>query len=131
MSRENVETLRQLADAFNRRDTEAALALLDPEVEFHSALVEKKTYRGYAGMRQYREDLDAVWSEWRVDDARFLPAGADQVLQLYRIVGRGSASGVAVEQDIAILWTLRTGRVTEGTVFLDQTDALEAVGLRE
>jgi hypothetical protein len=33
---------------------------MDPEVEFHSALVEKKTYHGYAGLGQYRRDRDAV-----------------------------------------------------------------------
>jgi hypothetical protein len=57
MSRKNVEILRRLIDAFYRRDNEAALALLDPEIEFHSALVEKKTYHGYAGLGEYRQDL--------------------------------------------------------------------------
>jgi hypothetical protein len=70
MSRKNVEILRRLIDAFYRRDNEAALALLDPEIEFHSALVEKKTYHGYAGLGEYRQDLDAAWSEWRSEDDR-------------------------------------------------------------
>src|SRR5581483_1584638 len=131
MSQENVEVLRQLVDAFHQRDAEKALALLDPEVEFHSALVEKKTYRGPAGLLQYRADLDAVWEEWRLEDDQFLDAGGDRVLHLYRIVGRGLGSGVSVAQDIAILWRLRKGLVTEGTVFLDQAEALEAAGLSE
>jgi hypothetical protein len=57
MSQENVSNLRRLIDAFNHRDTETALSILHPEIEFHSALVERKTYRGLQGMAQYREDL--------------------------------------------------------------------------
>ena len=131
MSRENVEILRRLVDAFNRRDEEAVLALTDPEIEFRSALVEKTTYRGYAGVGQYRQDLDAAWSEWRTEDDRFLEAAGERVLQLYRIVGRGRGSGILVHQDIAILWTLRAGKVLRGEVFLDQAEALDAAGLRE
>jgi len=127
----NVEILRRLVDAFYRRDNEAALALMDPEMEFHSALVEKETYHGYAGLGQYRQDLDAAWSEWRSEDDRFLEASQEQVLHLYRIVGVGRGSGTPVQQDIAILWTLRRGKVLRGEVFLDQADALDAAGLQK
>jgi ketosteroid isomerase-like protein len=131
MPSENVEIVRRLIDAFYRRDAEAVFVLMDPEVEFHSALVEKQTYRGYAGLRQYRQDLDTAWSEWRSEDDRFLEAGEDHVLHLYRILGVGRGSGVRVQQDIAILWTLRGGKILRGEVFLDQADAVDAAGLRE
>jgi ketosteroid isomerase-like protein len=131
MPAENVEIVRRVVDAFYQRDRDAVLALMDPEVEFHSALVEKKTYHGYAGLGQYRQDLDAAWSDWRSEDDRFLDAGQDRVLHLYRIRGVGRGSGVQVQQDIAILWRLRGGRILRGDVFLDQTDARDAAGLRE
>jgi ketosteroid isomerase-like protein len=51
------------------------------------------------------------------------------MLHLYRIVGRGRGSGVPVAQDIAILWTLRQGRVVHGKVYLDQREARRAAGL--
>jgi ketosteroid isomerase-like protein len=130
MPEQNLEILRRLVDAFYRRDTETVLALMDSEIEFHSALVEKKTYHGYAGLGQYRQDLDAAWSEWRSEDDRFLEAGKDQVLHLYRIVGVGRGSGAPVQQDIAILWTLRGEKILRGEVFLDQADARAAAGLR-
>jgi ketosteroid isomerase-like protein len=53
------------------------------------------------------------------------------VLHLYRIAGRGKGSGVSIEQDIAILWELRDGKLLDGHVFLDQGEALEAAGLSE
>lgn len=131
MSQENVDAVREAIDAFNTRDTERVFAVMDPEVEFHSALVEKKTYRGLAGLAQYRADLDATWEEWHTEDDRFRDAGDDKVVHLYRIVGRGKGSGVPVEQEIAILWRLRNRKLVEGQVFLDQREALEATGLRE
>jgi ketosteroid isomerase-like protein len=76
-------------------------------------------------------DLDAAWEEWRTENDRLLDAGTDRVLHLYRIVGRGKGSGVPVEQDIAILWQLRNGKLFIGQVFLDQNQALEAAGLSE
>jgi ketosteroid isomerase-like protein len=127
---ENVDSVRRLLAAFNRQDDDAVLELVDPEIEFRSALVEKQTYRGYGGVRQYLESLDAAWSEWHTEDDRFLAAGEDQVLHLYRIVGLGKGSGVPVQHDLAILWTLRAGRVLRGEVFLNQADGLDAAGLR-
>jgi ketosteroid isomerase-like protein len=125
---QNIATLRRLVDAFNRRDTETALSILHPQVEFSSALVERKTYRGLQGMAQYRQDLDAVWSEWHTEGDRFIPSG-DGVVQLYRIVGIGKASGVRVAQDIAVVWKFLDGKPRRGRVFLQQCEALEAVGL--
>ena len=131
MSQENVEVVRRLVEAFWGRDTEAVVSVLDPEVEFESALAEHKTYTGLAGVVEYRRDLDDAWAEWRSEQDRFLAVGPERVLHLYRIVGRGKLGGVPVEQDIAILWTVRSGRVVRGKVFLDQNNALEAAGLRE
>jgi ketosteroid isomerase-like protein len=121
--------MRRMIDAFNRRDSDAALALCDPEVELESALVEKQVYRGHEGLLKYRRDLDDVWSDWHVENDVVLEAGPDRVLHLYRIVGRGKGSGVVIEADIAMLWTLRDGRLLHGKVYLDQVEARGAAGL--
>jgi ketosteroid isomerase-like protein len=130
MSQENVEIVRRAVDAFNAGDRDRLLSLVDPEVEYRSA-VEQKIYRGHAGLVRYREDVDAVLEDFHTEDDRFLDAGSDRVVHLYRIVGRGAGSGVPVSRDIAALWQLRDGRLVEGQVYLDQRQALEAAGLRE
>ena len=130
MSQENVDTLRGLIDAFNRRDGEAVLSILHPEIEFSSALVEGKTYRGLEGMVQYRKDLDSAWSDWHTEGDRFIPSG-DNVVHLYRIAGTGKASGVRLAQAIAVVWTFRDGKPARGQVYSRQRDALHAVGLSE
>ena len=130
MSQENVEILRKLIAAFNAGDTETVLSLLHPEVEFNSALVERKTYRGPMGIRQYGADLASVWDDRHTEDDRFLAAG-ENVVHLYRITGRGKGSGVPVAQDIAVVWIFRDGKPWQGTVYAEQAQALEAVGLSD
>jgi ketosteroid isomerase-like protein len=130
MSEENVEIVRQAVDAFNARDRDRLLGLMDPEIEFRSVF-ERKTYRGLAEMVQFREDLDATLEEFHSEDDRFLDAGEDRVVYLYRVVGRGRGSGVPVSRENAILWQLRNGKLFKGEVYLDQGQALEAAGLRE
>jgi ketosteroid isomerase-like protein len=71
------------------------------------------------------------WTNWHSEDDRYLDAGDDRVLWTYRIVGEGKGSGVPVAQAIAIVWTLRDGLIWRGEVFLDQEEALKAVGLAE
>jgi ketosteroid isomerase-like protein len=130
MSHDNVEIVRQAVDAFNARDRDRLLGLMDPEIEFRSVF-ERKTYRGLAEMVQYREDLETTLEEFHSEDDRFLDAGEDRVLYLYRVVGRGTGSGVPVSRENAILWQLRNGKLLKGVVYLDQREALEAAGLSE
>jgi ketosteroid isomerase-like protein len=130
MSEENVEIVRQAVHAFNARDMDRLLRLIDPEMEFRSVF-ERKTYRGLAGMVQWTEDLDATIDELRSEDDRFLDAGEDRVVYLYRIVGSGTGSGVPVSREFAILWNLRDGKLFKGEVYLDQKLALEVAGLSE
>jgi ketosteroid isomerase-like protein len=130
MSQANVEIVRQAVDAFNARDRDRLLGLMAPEIEFRSVF-EQKTYRGLAEMVQYREDLDVMLEEFHTEDGRFLDAGGHRVVYLYRVVGRGTGSGVPVSRENAILWQLRNGKLLKGEVYLDQGQALEAAGLSE
>jgi ketosteroid isomerase-like protein len=127
MSHENVEAVERLVEAFNGRDDEAVASMLAPEVEFESLTIQ--TYKGRAGLLDYRNNLDDAWAEWRTEADRFLPAGSERVVHLHRVVKRGRGSDIQVAQDIAILWRLKAGRVVRGKAFLDQNEALEAVGL--
>jgi ketosteroid isomerase-like protein len=72
-----------------------------------------------------------VMEEFHIEDDRFLDAGKDRVVHLYRLVGRGAGSGVPVSRDVAALWQLRNGKLLKGEIYLDQRQALEAAGLRE
>ena len=129
MSQENVEVVRRMVEVFNSDDPRQAISSFHPDVEFTSAFTEGKTYVGLDGMREYADDLEAVWEYWHSENDRFVDGGADRVVWLYRTVGRGKGSGVPVDQPIATVWTLRDGLIWRAQVYLDQRDALEAVGL--
>jgi hypothetical protein len=54
--------------AFARREVEAALACMHPEIEFvpggtNRVLGRSGSYHGHEGMRRYFADVEAAWSE--------------------------------------------------------------------
>jgi ketosteroid isomerase-like protein len=130
MSEENVEIVRRAVEAFNARDRDRVLSMCDPEIEFWSA-VEQKTYRGINELVRYREAVAAVMEDFHFEESRFLDAGNDRVVHLYRMVGRGAGSGVPVSREVGALWQLRNGKLLKGAIHLDQRQALEAAGVSE
>jgi ketosteroid isomerase-like protein len=57
MSQENVEIVKRGVDPYNRRDVEALLEVLDPDVEWHPGVLipfegEARVYRGTRGRPQ-------------------------------------------------------------------------------
>jgi hypothetical protein len=70
MSQENVEVVREAVDALYAGDRERLFSMLHPEVEFRSA-AEQKVYRGYAGLIEYRQDVDATLDDFRTEENRF------------------------------------------------------------
>ena len=71
---ENEELVRGVMAAFNRRDLEELLELVDPGIEFYAPLTARSvgrqsSYQGHDGIRQYFDDVGAVWSRARGDPA--------------------------------------------------------------
>jgi ketosteroid isomerase-like protein len=89
-----------------------------------------QVFRGREGLKRWVASTKEVWDEWRFERERFFDAG-DQVLVFVRVRARGGSSGVSLDRKTAHLWTLRRRRVTRCEVFLDRSEALEAVGLEE
>jgi ketosteroid isomerase-like protein len=73
-----------------------------------------------------RSALDEVFEDWHSQDERRLEVGGGRTLVLYRIVGRGRGSGVPVDREVGVLFTLRDGKVASGEVHLDPQEALRA-----
>ena len=62
---------------------------------------------------------------------RLTDLGSGAVLVIVAEEGRGKSSGVPVRQSFAVLYTVIDGRIARLTVFPDEEQALEAVGLSE
>jgi len=132
MSRENVEVVARMYDAYAREDFETALSCLDPKIEFSQPADEPGggTYYGHRGVIEAFASWTAPWEDYRVEVENLTDFG-DHVLAKTRHNARGKGSGAAVEHLIFQVWTLRNEKVVSATMYYDETEALEAVGLSE
>jgi ketosteroid isomerase-like protein len=126
----NADIVRQVFDAFGRRDAEALTALCHPDVVFTpptGRLAGRgEPYRGHDGLRAYRDDVARIWQELRSE--------ADDYVELDDVVlctGRVYAWGVGrvIDAPAGWVWRLRDGLVVEGRVFETRRAAYEAAGV--
>ena len=133
MSQENVEQVRAIYDAYERGDYEAALRIMDEDIEFVAPDDFSGGGRAYRGLDAVREGVAtwlAAWDDYHFELRELCDAG-EQVVATGWQTGRGRASGVEVSEEIFSVWTLRSGRVIGQRMFRDKQQALEAVGLSE
>ena len=127
---EIVDSLRRAYEAFSRADFDAAIEIAHPEVEF--ALPGRQSpLRGADALRAWMEP-DAI-EEQRIEPREFRING-NKVLVRQHTWGRGAGSGIEVEVDMWVVWTLNDdGLVTRVEAFLlhEEIEALEAAGLSE
>ena len=135
MSQENLEVVRRVTDVMDAEGFEAALPVFlkaaHPDVEWleDPAWPGSATYRGVEQIRQVILDrMGTLDFDQQTED---LIDVDDKVVVLVRWVGRGKASGAQGEISMAMVWTVREQAITRIEFFLDRSEALEAVGLRE
>lgn len=134
MSEENLELARAAYFALVGDQWDVAANLLAPEVELHGTvggLDEGTVARGVEEVRQrFQQEEPEAWDQIRYRPEKFISA-QDRVVVLQRESRRGRGSGVEVENHTAAIFELRDGRVVRIQGFMDQGEALEAVGLSE
>jgi ketosteroid isomerase-like protein len=129
----HAEVVREVVAAFRDHDVPRLRTLFHEESEFDSVITGGGGghYRGVDEIEGYMRDVEDAFEDWHSEDELYVDAGDGRVALLYRIVGRGKGSGVPVDQPIAILWTVRDGKIQRGEGYLDPEDALAALGLKE
>src|SRR4051812_14831871 len=126
MAPSDIDVVRGSHEAFRRRDLDAFVACMDPEVEFTSLVLEVEgTYRGHEGIRSWWDDILAVFPDWQpqVEDAREL--GGHVVLRV-RAEGAGTGSGIDVDRTIWQVAEVRDGRLRAWRFFRTEHEALVA-----
>ena len=130
MSAENVQVVRQLVQAFNQRDLEAMTEWFADEVEWAPggpAAVEQSVYRGRDEVSKGFASTWETWEVFRADESEIRDLG-DSVVWL----GRTRLTGhVELDQEFAIHFQLRGGKIVRFQGFLSWQEALEAAGLSE
>ena len=131
MSEANVELVRRIVDAFNRRDFDSAISdLLDAECELHEwpAAPGARSYRGHDGVREALNSWFESWDWMRVEIVEIVDCG-DRSLVVLDQSATGKGSKVPVEIRSFNVYTFRAGKVLSMQLFTEREPALEAAGL--
>ena len=131
MSRENVELAREGYDAFNRRDWDAFLALMDEEVKSESRLAAVEGgYHGHEGVRRWWDDFLGAFPDYIIEVEEVRDLG-DVTLTHFRARGHGAGSDTPIRDPVWQPMRWRDGKCVWWRVCLTEAEALEAVGLSE
>jgi ketosteroid isomerase-like protein len=131
MSRENVEVVRRMWDAFLAGDIQTALSFYDPDVEWDGTnLPDGQVGHGHAAILDHIERWAEQWEDWTVEVERIIDGGSEHVVLFMRERGRSSI-GVEMDERHAELYVLHAGKVVRRQGFSVPTEALDAIGLSE
>jgi len=114
MSDSDVEVVRRLFESFRGgAGLEAVLELISDDfvvVVPPSMSAEPDTYEGHEGVRRYFAAFDGQLDDVRFEPLELIDAG-DRVIVPLRLSGRGTTSGIEVEQSAVAVHYVREGKV--------------------
>jgi ketosteroid isomerase-like protein len=134
VSEENVEIARRGFDAVFRRpkpDFATINDLFHPNHEFVSTTsgVEGRTFQGASGFREWLTNMGEAWKSWVNELEQVTNIDKDRVLAITSFRSRGKASGVALEQRVASIVTVRGGKIVRTENYPSADEARKAAGL--
>jgi ketosteroid isomerase-like protein len=131
MSQENVELAHKTYDAFNDRDLDAFLGLMDADVEaFPRVVALEAAYHGHDGFRRWWREFDDFLSDVALEVIAVRELG-DVALTTFRMRGHGAGSDTPLDEKLWSATEWRAGKCVWWGNYGTEAEALEAVGLRE
>ena len=125
---ELTDRLRAAYDGFGRRDIDAVLAVMDPDIEWDAtdALAHTGRYHGHEGVTEYIGSLSDAWQEFELNPEQISESDDGvHVMVLGCVKGRLAANGQDVEARFAHVLELDDhGKVARLKVCLDREAAL-------
>jgi ketosteroid isomerase-like protein len=126
------EIVRRVVDATNRRDPEAFVAALSPDVEWQDNLFGTEANRTYRGAVEMREWLSRVWEPWEtlhMEALEITPASDDRIVVGFELTARGKESGAETRARFWTISRIAGGKIRSRRSFGARAEALEAAGL--
>jgi ketosteroid isomerase-like protein len=130
MSEPNVEVVRRLFELYATGGMEAALEVMDEEIEIvipPELSAEPDSYHGHDGARRYFAGFDGMLEDVRYEALELIPEG-EYVLVRARLGGRGVSSGLEVDLESVVAHTVQDGKITRIVPYTDLESARQ--GLR-
>jgi ketosteroid isomerase-like protein len=122
--------VKERFECWNRDELEPMLQLYAQDAVFDVSAVftDVAPAVGRAEMLRYWRELRETWGGGlRSDPLELLEAGDRQLVLGVRLWGKGTRSGVEIDQRFAFLYTLdETGKISRATLFPDVQAALAA-----
>ena len=124
---------QRVLEAANRRDWDAAFAILPPEYETHPpeemvGLGFDSVYRGPEGRLRLQNRWMDELGEFEQEAKEVIDLG-DRILLMGWMRGTGLGSGAAFESELAYLVEFSDGRLRHEHFFRSHAEGLEAAGL--
>jgi len=131
MSQENVRLVYEVIDAFNRRDLDAYLALMDDDVEAvpRGARIHG-SYYGHDGIRRSWENVFEVWPDFTVQAVEVRDL-ADLTVAAIGTRGHGAGSDIPLDETVWQVARWRHGKCFWWRTFDTRAEAVEVAGLEE
>jgi ketosteroid isomerase-like protein len=130
----DIEVIREAFGRWNERDIEYWIRHAQPDVEIWSKYASPDEggdpYRGHAGMREWRAEIDRNFELHEVFADEVREVGG-KVLVLGRVHFRGEASGIEMRHPFAWVCEMRDGAPARMLFYSSHADALGALGLAE
>ena len=118
-------------DAFNRRDLEAFLTLMDKDVEAVSRIVAVEGgLHGHDGIRQWWDNWLEIFPDYKLEVVGMRDLG-DATIATFSAVGHGAGSELPFEDNAWLACRWRHGKCIWWQVFRAEADAREAAELAE
>jgi ketosteroid isomerase-like protein len=130
VSRENVETMRELFARFAAGDRDSWRQVFSEDVIWDTtgaSMAGAGTYHGHEGAERFFTEWLGAWREPTVELVELIDAG-DSVVVTFRWTGRGKASGVETQQTFWGIYDFRDGMVVRYRQFESRETALAAAG---
>jgi ketosteroid isomerase-like protein len=132
MSQENVEIVRQILDAYSRRDIEALRVLHHPDLELDWSASRGSlagVYRGFEeALRFYAEYYETFEATVVVPD-RFVDVG--DLVVVPNVAYQRGRDGIEVSARSTLVYTVRYRKAIRICLYQEQDEALRALGLAE
>jgi ketosteroid isomerase-like protein len=127
VSSDDVQVVRRVIDAWNRRDLEAALELTHPKCETRSVQATQTRYGREAVAAEFRDWFEA-FEFFQIEPEDLIVSGG-RILVPMRQRARAERSGLQIDQRFYQLYTVRDGMIFSFHEYSDEQQAFQAAGL--
>jgi ketosteroid isomerase-like protein len=130
MSSLAVEIVQRAHEALNRGDMDALVGLCDAgfRLDMSDRVFNPAVYEGHEGIRRFYSEVRDVWASYVWQPEEIIEA-RENVVALLRSTGKGRGSGVEVQRETAMVWSVRDGRAVAVRFFRDRDKAFQAAAI--